>query len=47
MITKNRSATIISGSQKSRAWSSWRRSVRAITHDGRASFDERVRVDGS
>ena len=34
MITKNRSATIISGSQKSRACSSWRRSVRAMTHDG-------------
>ena len=32
MITKKRSATIDSGSQKSRACTNWWRSVRAITH---------------
>ena len=45
MMTKNSSATIISGSQKSRACRSWRRSVRAITHDGpRLAV---ARLDGS
>lgn len=31
ITTKNRPAMIASGNQKSRAWRSWRRSVRAIT----------------
>ena len=32
MITKKSSATIDKGSQKSRACTNWRRSVRAIVH---------------